>query len=116
MFTGRWTSSTASTAKYPKGSVNKANEYANSDFFVYDASYFKLKQLQIGYTMPKKVLDALHIKGLRVYASGENLLTLTKYKGNDPESQNASYGQGVSIDRISYPSTRNFIFGLNFSF
>ncbi|MBQ3881187.1 MAG: TonB-dependent receptor [Bacteroidales bacterium] len=116
MYEGRWTASNKANASYPKPTVVRSTEFPNSDFFVYDASYFKLKQLQLGYTMPKKVLDALHIKGLRVYASAENLLTLTKYKGNDPESQYASYGQNLAVDRISYPSTRNFIFGLNFSF
>ena len=84
--------------------------------WVFDASYFKIKQIQLGYTMPKKVLDALHLKGLRVYGSLDNAFTFTKYPGNDPESMSSTYGNSIALDKVNYPSTRNFNIGLNISF
>ena len=119
LYTDRWTSSNTN-AEWPRPSSKdlfmSGGHYSQSDYWVFDASYFKIKQIQLGYTMPKKVLDALHIKGLRIYGSLENAFTFTKYPGNDPESMSATYGSGVGLDKVNYPSTRNYILGLNFSF
>ena len=118
VFEHRWTGSNAAAAEYPAPTNNMmlSMQYASSDMWAYDASYFKVKQIQLGYTLPKKALDALHIKGLRVYGSVENAFTFTKYPGNDPESQSSTFGASIAIDRVNYPSTRNYIFGLNLSF
>ena len=58
----------------------------------------------------------LSIKSLRIFGSVENAFTFTKYPGNDPESRNMSYGNGIALDRVNYPSARNYIFGVNLSF
>ena len=118
VFDQRWTAATASTAKYPAPNTTAMinQGYATSDMWVFDASYFKIKQIQLGYTMPKKVLDALHLKGLRVYGSLDNAFTFTKYPGNDPESMSSTYGNSIALDKVNYPSTRNFNIGLNISF
>ena len=118
VYDGRWTPSTASTATYPAPQTNMMTNFgiATSDLWVFDASYFKIKQIQLGYTVPRKVLDFLHLKGLRIYGSVENAFTFTKYPGNDPESMSSTFGNLISMDRVNYPSTRNFNFGVNVSF
>lgn len=120
VFENRWTPQTASTATWPKG--NQADNslfgghYQQSDFWVFDASYFKIKQIQLGYTLPRSLTQKLHIQSLRIYGSVENAFTFTKYPGNDPESRNSSFGNGIALDRVNYPSARNFMFGVNLSF
>ena len=56
-----------------------------STYFLKDASYLRLKNLVIGYTFPKSILDKVRMKDLRIYLSGDNLLTFTDYPGADPE-------------------------------
>ena len=65
----------------------------------------------------KKALDSGGTMKLDfVYGSIENAFTFTKYPGNDPESMAGTYGANIALDRVSYPSTKNFMFGVNFSF
>lgn len=86
-----------------------------SDFYIEDGSYFRMKNLQIGYTLPKSVLDKINFNKLRVFVGVQNLFTITNYSGYDPEvSSNALFSRG--IDRSSYPNARVFTFGFNASF
>lgn len=106
----RWTP-TNPGASYPRLTVGSesANNAAKSDFWIQDAAYLRLKNLQIGYTLPKEWLSKFFVKDLRVYLTGQNLLTFTDLKGGwDPET---SDGGG----RI-YPVSRVFSFGLNVKF
>ncbi len=104
-----------------KGSSN--NKYPSSRFLE-DGSYVRLKNLQIGYTIPEKIVLKAGIKTVRLYVTGQNLWTLTKFTGLDPEmyvSDNVkrdSYGGDVAagIDWGTYPSARSFIIGLNLNF
>lgn len=73
-----------------------------SSVFVEDASYLRLKNIEIGYTFSKTVLG---IRDMRLYASGQNLFTITKYTGLDPEST-------LLIDKGTYPQSKSFIFGV----
>lgn len=73
-----------------------------SSVFVEDASYLRLKNLEIGYTFNKSVLG---LKNMRLYASGQNLFTVTDYTGLDPESTSL-------IDKGTYPQSKSFIFGV----
>jgi hypothetical protein len=121
IFNERWTENNRVNARFPRanmqdGSIFTGGRYPMSDFWVFDASYFKIKQIQLGYTLPQQLVKKLRISEFRIYASAENPFTFTGYPGNDPESMSATYGEDMGIDRISYPSTRNYIFGLNFSF
>ena len=95
------------TAEYARLRNGAAGVYIVNDQFLYNASYLKLKTLQVGYTIPKEWVGKAHIGGLRVFLSGENLLTFTKYPGVDPE-----IGSGVAI----YPIARLLSAGLNLSF
>lgn len=95
-----------------------------SSRFLEDASYCRLKNLQIGYTIPAKLISRLHIKGLRFYVTGTNLITITKFTGLDPEmhiSNNVAvekYPSDVAagIDWGTYPAARSYIVGANLSF
>lgn len=66
------------------GTKNEMN-FRNSDFYIQDGSYLRLKNIQLGYTFPKKWVNKLSVSNLRVYASATNLFTITSYDGLDPE-------------------------------
>jgi TonB-linked SusC/RagA family outer membrane protein len=83
-----------------------------SDFYLEDGDYLRLKVLQIGYTLPANVFKKIGASRLRVYVTAENLLTLTKYTGYDPEVGGGVFG----IDRGQYPQARGFMGGLQLSF
>lgn len=102
-----WTPETAGTAILPRISfANKSNNIQNSSVYYADASYARLKSLEIGYTF-KKISFIPQINSLRFYFSGYNLLTFSKFNANDPESTSSS---------VSYPMTRILNFGLNVNF
>ena len=81
----------------------------SSTRFIEDGSYLRLKNLQIGYTFPLKWTQKFRCSRLRLYATASNLLTITKYKGYDPEV-------GGGVDYGNYPQSRTFTFGLNATF
>ena len=81
----------------------------NSTRFLEDGSYFRLKNLQIGYTFPLKWTQKFRCSRLRLYATATNLFTITKYKGYDPEV-------GGGVDYGNYPQSRTFTFGMNVTF
>jgi len=92
--------------------------------FLEDASYVRLKNLQLGYNLPKKIINKLHIKGLRFYVTGNNLITITKFTGLDPEmhtSNNVNVEKypgdaAAGIDWGTYPAAKSYIVGANLSF
>ena len=82
---------------------------------VYDGSYFKIKQIQLGYSLPKNLLQKASINSLRLYVSLDDFFTITKYPGFDPEaSVNATSGMG--IDKGSYPMSKKVVLGCNIEF
>lgn len=84
---------------------------------MFDASFFKIKQIQLGYTIPGKVLEKIRVGSARVYVSFDDFFTFTKYPGLDPET--SLYGassSGLGVDTGSYPISRKMVFGLNLSF
>ncbi len=81
----------------------------NSTRFIEDGSYLRLKNLQIGYTLPQHITQKFRCNRLRFYATASNLFTITKYKGYDPEV-------GGGVDYGNYPQSRTFTFGLNANF
>ena len=99
----------------------------SSSYFVEDGSYVRLKNVQLGYNLPGSVLERVGITHARVYVSGENLITLTRYSGYDPEigSVPGTGGQGTDesfrsfnngVDIGNYPIARSFTVGVNFGF
>lgn len=110
---GRWTGAGSSNS-FPRLSDNDPNNnFANpSDFYLEDGDFFRLKTLQLGYTIPSPVTKQIGLQKARIYVMSENLFTLTKYSGFDPE-----IGGGIlSIDRGIYPQARSFMVGLNVTF
>ncbi len=96
-------------ASYPRLSYNRSggNNYRNSSFWLRDGKYLRLKNLDIGYTLPRTFLNQFHIKSLRVFFVGSNLLTWAPFKLWDPE-MGSSRGE-------SYPPSKFFTVGLNIS-
>lgn len=95
-----------------------SNSVPNS-YFVEKGSYLRLKNAQIGYTFPAAMLQKIGVGKLRVYVSGANLFTITKYSGLDPEigTSSATGSQtAYGVDEGAYPSQRTFLFGLNLNF
>lgn len=82
------------------------------DNWLEDASYLRLANLTIGYTLPQNIIKKIGLKGLRAYFSGNNLFTLTKYSGLNPEVSTSS-ATTPGVDRGAYPIARTFTLGLN---
>ena len=82
------------------------------DYYIEDGSFLRLKNLQLGYTLPQSLLSKINVKSLRVYVQGVNLFTLSKYTGLDPElgGDDRNFGE----DSGNYPNVKQLIFGLNF--
>ncbi|KXX67696.1 TonB-dependent receptor [Flammeovirga sp. SJP92] len=96
------------------GGVNNSRV---STRFIEDASYLRLKTLSLAYTLPQDLLDKVHVKGAKVYVTGENLFTITNYSGFDPEV-NTFGGDNLAkgIDYGTYPQTRTLLLGVNLKF
>lgn len=103
------------TNEYPRLSVNDANlNYTRpSSYFVEDGSYFRCKLLQIGYTIPESVL---RLCSVRLSVSAQNLFTITKYSGMDPETAAMGGVTQAGIDWSGYPNPRTILFGVNVNF
>ena len=104
------------SSEYPRmlaGTTSNNIEYC--DRFLESGTYFRLKNIQLGYTLPAKLSQKIFVQKLRVYVSGTNLVTLTGYKGYDPDIISTDvYQQG--IDGGQYPSCRQMNFGLQVTF
>ena len=83
---------------------------------VEDGSYLKLSNITLGYTFPKKIINKIGLSKLRLYATGNNLLTWTKYTGFDPEVSTMSDAMTPGVDFGAYPRSRSFVFGINVAF
>ena len=88
----------------------------SSDLTIFDGSYFKIKQIQLGYNLPNSITSKLHISNLRVFGSLENFFTFTNYIGLDPEAASANNSNQLGIDFGTYPTAKQVILGVNFSF
>ena len=117
-FDNRWTPTNPSN-RYAKASANddKTLDLVPSSVWVEDGSFVKLKNFTVGYTLSPKILQRASISKIRIYASTQNLFTITKYSGLDPEIgvQNGNATQN-GIDNGIYPSSRFYTVGLNVTF
>lgn len=100
--------------EHPRLTTGATRNNVFSDYYVENGSFIRLRNVQIGYTFPKKWLRKLKIESLRIYMSGNNLLTLTRYKGFDPEIGGGTLSNGV--DYGFYPQARTIMGGLNIKF
>jgi TonB-linked SusC/RagA family outer membrane protein len=91
----------------------QSNVRGNSDRWIEDGSYLRLRNLEIGYNLPKAFLDRLHLTNSRIFVSGQNLFTITSYKGLDPDVIGANVNLEPGVDLGSYPASRILSVGIN---
>lgn len=104
---GRWYEGRTTSAEYPR-----LLEYSNnknkqmSDFYLQDLSFLKIRNIQLGYTLPKSIVSKTSLERIRVYGSLENFFTFTSFRGFDPELGGT----------LGYPTMKNVVVGINVSF
>lgn len=113
-YENRWTENNKNGNK-PAASAD-ISKYMVSSAMVKDGSFFKIKQIQLGYSLPKTLLSKISVSNMRVYVSLDDWFIFTKYKGFDPESSSASTGSGQGVDVSTYPISKKFVVGLNLTF
>ena len=108
------------TVDNPNGKLPRARSANNtawgSDRYVEDGSYLRLKNLNIGYTLPVQVSQRFFVSNMRIYFSAQNLFTVTGYSGQDPTVSTMSNARTPGYDYSAYPVPRTFIFGAQISF
>ncbi len=113
----RWTPETPN-ARFPKtrmgsGAGRSGINDSFSSFWLEDASYFRLKHIELGYNLPASLLKKLKLNGFRLLVSGENLLTFSDFLGYDPETPT---GTAARLVESRYPLSKVFNFGINLNF
>lgn len=112
----RWTPSNPD-GSYPRLTTNDTNNNSRaSDFYVEDASFVRLKNLQIGYTLPAAISERALVKNFRVYVAFDNLITLTGYTGFDPEIGTSGWILDTGIDKGFYPLMKTAGAGVSITF
>ncbi|MEO5907088.1 MAG: TonB-dependent receptor [Saprospiraceae bacterium] len=112
----RWTGPGTSNVE-PRVNLSDPNQNARvSDRFIEDGSYLRLKTLQLGYNLPKAWLQKAGFEKFKLYLSGHNLLTFTKYEGLDPEIGSVGGSLELGIDRGFYPQARTVMGGVSVTF
>ena len=106
----RWTGEGTSN-KYPRFVIGDGTNWQSSDLYITDGSYLRLKNIQLGYTLPQKLTNKFMVNRLRVFVAADNLVTFTKYAGYDPEI--SSGGTSLGVDYGVYPQSRTFSVGFN---
>ncbi len=112
VYYNHWTATKPdANAKYPK--ISAKTLFRESDRFVEDGSFFRLKNIQLAYNFPVSILGVKWVKGFQLYVSGQNLLTSTNYSWYDPEINTRGGGNSISngIDNAGYPNTKMYTFG-----
>ncbi|MDO5443245.1 MAG: SusC/RagA family TonB-linked outer membrane protein, partial [Bacteroidia bacterium] len=104
-------------AKYPS-CLSVANDwnYWSSSACIFDGSYFKIKQIQLGYTLPTNFLQKFKIKGMRVFVSADDMFCFNSYPGCDPESATTGNANAMGLDYGGYPVTSKLVTGVNIKF
>lgn len=111
----RWTGPESSN-EIPRVTTGATRNTEFSDFFVEDGSFVRLRNLQLGYTIPKRWTEKAKISSLRVYVAANNLVTLTGYQGFDPDIGAAGGTLSAGVDYGFYPQARIFMGGVNLKF
>jgi TonB-linked SusC/RagA family outer membrane protein len=105
------------TAKYPDmKTVANSWDFWSSSACVFDGSFFKIKQIQLGYTIPRNITQKVKISDLRFFVSLDDYFTFSKYPGADPETASLNSSTSRGVDSGSYPTTKKLVFGVNLTF
>jgi hypothetical protein len=110
----RWTGEGTSNS-VPRVTTAATNNNVLSNYFVEDASFLRIQNIQLGYNFSQGIIQKIGLSKLRLYSSVNNVYTFTKYRGFDPAATNGS-PIGGGIDYGFYPSPRTFILGINANF
>jgi TonB-linked SusC/RagA family outer membrane protein len=111
----RWTGP-ESTNENPRLTTDLNRNTIFSDYYVEKGSFLRFKNIQLGYTLPKRMLSKLKIQSTRIYIAANNLLTLTNYQGFDPDLGSFGGALAAGIDYGFYPQARTFMTGLAIKF
>ncbi len=111
-YENHWTGS-GSTNSYPSAALTRRNIFPNS-FFLESGSYFRIRNVQIGYTLPERVRNNLRVRTMRIYFSAQNPITLFGYNGYTPEIGGSPIATG--IDNDTYPLSATYTMGINVNF
>lgn len=111
-----WTEARKDKATMAPMNSSDYGYYIVSDAYVFDAGYFKIKQIQLGYSLPERILKKAYIKSLRFSVSLEDWFTFTKYKAGMDPSISANNSTGMGIDFGAYPNFKKTMFGINITF
>jgi TonB-linked SusC/RagA family outer membrane protein len=111
----RWTGE-GSTNEVPRVTTGPTRNNVFSDFFVEDGSFVRIRNLQVGYTLPRTFTNQIKVQTFRVYISINNLYTLTGYSGFDPDIGNFGGPLAAGVDYGFYPQARTFMGGFNIKF
>ena len=112
----RWTPTNTNTRfARPQPRTEVTQRYILSDAFVFDGSYFRIRQVQLGYTLPQNLTRKIFVEKVRFYASLDNFFLFTKYPGLDPEISTDAVN-GIGLDFGAYPTTKKMLFGVNITF
>ena len=101
------------TNVYPRALIGLGHNTKNSTRFLEDGSFIRLRALTLGYNFDKSLVEQMKLKGLRVFATADNLFLLTRYSGWDPEVNNNLDPRYYGVDLFGVPQPRTFSFGLN---
>ncbi len=121
-YEGRWIDGADNSNATVPAASSDLTYYMYSDAFVKDGSYFKIKQIQLGYTIPERITKKAMVSNLRLYISLDDFVTFTKYIGFDPEAASVSSdneqtsASSMGVDKGSYPVSKKFVFGVNLKF
>ncbi len=110
----RWTGP-GSTNEHPRLTTGATNNNLFSDYFVEDGSFVRLRNLQFGYTLPGTLLRKINVESLRIYVAANNLITLTRYMGFDPDLSSSSV-LSAGVDYGMYPQARSVMSGIQIKF
>lgn len=106
---GRWTGEGSSNV-LPRFTLNDNRNWQSSDIYLSDGAYCRLRNITLSYTLPQNIIRKIGFQNFRIFLSAENLFTITKYRGFDPE---VGSGTGIGIDYGVYPQARTFNVGFN---
>ncbi|MDP4935614.1 MAG: SusC/RagA family TonB-linked outer membrane protein, partial [Salibacteraceae bacterium] len=111
----RWTGP-ESTNEDPRVTTGATRNTVFSDYYVENGSFMRLKNIQLGYTIPKSVVSKIKFSSIRVYVAANNLYTLTQYQGFDPEIGSAGGALASGVDYGFYPQARTIMGGISVKF
>ena len=111
-----WTPSNTNATMPSIASIQQDNFFWSSTANIFKGDYFKIKQIQLGYTLPKVYAKKVGMDNVRVYTSLDDYFLFTKYPGFDPEVASTGSYNGAGMDKGSFPNAKRLIFGINVSF